>query len=191
MRLFLGVDLPDHLKTAADAAVSELRTALSSARAHIDARWVASANLHITLVFIGEVPDERAHAMIDALRPPVRTGVFELELADFGVFPPSGAVRVIWIGTRRGAESLAALHVELTGRMLPLGVRTERREYSAHLTVARIKDEHRGNRHRVRQLIAERRIDVGRCRVEAVTLFRSRLSPKGSQYEPLLRIPLS
>jgi 2'-5' RNA ligase len=75
--------------------------------------------------------------------------------------------------------------------MQPLGVQAERRAYSAHLTIARVKEvPGRGGHHELRAALREVAADAGRCAIDAVTVFRSRLSPKGSTYEALLRVPL-
>ena len=170
------------------AAVAEsLRTQLGR---RIDARWIPSANLHITLWFIGEVPDDRAEAILRAIRPPFREAPFDIQLAGLGAFPPSGVPRVIWVGVQSGAEGLARLHVELAERLRPLGIEPERRGYSAHLTIARVKDVPGGERAAVRTAFRALPAVAGRCRVAVVTVFRSRLSPKGAAYEPLLRVPL-
>jgi len=80
---------------------------------------------------------------------------------------------------------MIALYNELAARLGPLGLQPERRPYSAHLTIARIKAwPHRTKR--LEGVVA----DAGRCRISAVTVFRSRLSPKGASYDPLLRVPL-
>ena len=185
MRLFIGVELSDEVRTRASAIAAALRDELGS---RVDARWIAPGNLHITLWFIGEVPDDRAAAIVDALKMPFATPSFDLEIRDAGAFPPHGAPRVVWLGTGAGQDSMLALYNELATRLQPLGFEAERRPYAAHLTLARVKEcKGRDARTVVRAMSA----DAGRCRIGAVTLFRSRLSPKGATYEPLLRVPLT
>jgi 2'-5' RNA ligase len=190
MRLFVGVELDDRVKAAAAAVAERMRTRLTRARAHLDARWIQPENLHITLWFIGEVDEERGGLITAALNAPFATGPFELALAGAGAFPPSGAPRVIWIGVRRGGEALRAMNDEVGVRLTALGCEAERRPYSAHLTLARVKAAARGSGAAVRRALSDTAADLGVCRVNAVTLFRSHLSPKGSTYEPLLRVPL-
>ena len=165
-----------------------LRTQLGR---RIDARWIPAANLHITLWFIGEVADDRAEELLRAISPPFDEAPFDIHLAGLGAFPASGAPRVIWLGVQSGAERLARLHAELAVRLRPLGIEPDRRGYSAHLTIARVKDVPGGERDgQVRAAFRVLPAVAGRCRVAAVTVFRSRLSPKGAAYEPLLRVPL-
>jgi 2'-5' RNA ligase len=73
----------------------------------------------------------------------------------------------------------------------PLGFEAERRPYSAHLTIARVKEARKSSGRRVRDVLRDADADAGRCWIGAVTLFRSRLSPKGAAYEPLLRVALA
>lgn len=184
MRLFIGVELSDHVKRRAAEIADALRETLGP-RAH--ARWIPAENLHITLWFIGEVDDERGAAITNALNRPFGVAPFDLELRGAGAFPPSGPPRVFWIGAGRGGESMLALYSDLAARLKPLGFEPERRAYSAHLTIARVKDARSRD---VRSVLKRIDADAGSCRIAAVTLFRSRLSPKGASYEPLVRVPL-
>jgi len=85
---------------------------------------------------------------------------------------------------------LGSLYGELSTRLPALGFQPEKRAYSPHLTVARFKDVVRSDAAAIRRAVAQTPAEVGACPIGSVTLFRSRLSPKGSQYEPLLRVPL-
>jgi 2'-5' RNA ligase len=96
----------------------------------------------------------------------------------------------LWIGLTAGVDHLRSLYAELARRLAPLGLEPERREYSPHLTIARIKDVQRRDALAVRNAVATP-MDAFVTGVSAVTLFRSRLSPKGARYEALLRVPLS
>jgi RNA 2',3'-cyclic 3'-phosphodiesterase len=187
MRIFVGIELDDRLREAAAAAADSLRRQLGK---KIDARWIASSNLHITLWFIGEVDPERARRIAGAFDAPLTTPAFDLHLAGFGAFPPSGAPRVLWLGVTGGAESLARIHAEVAARLAPVGIEAERRPYSAHLTVARIKVVHGRDHAGLRTILGRAAADVGTGRVHHATVFRSRLSPKGAAYEALLRVPL-
>jgi 2'-5' RNA ligase len=98
---------------------------------------------------------------------------------------------VVWLGIRDGAESLANIHTELAARLHPLGFAAERRPFSAHLTIGRVKSARAGLRPRdIRRQWNDFPAEAGECRLRAVTLFRSRLSPRGAAYEALVRVPL-
>ena len=191
MRLFIGVELDESVRTvAADAAV-RLRQRLERVAPHLHARWIAPDNLHITLWFIGEVSESQSEAIAGTLVNPVWSiPAFALAAAGVGAFPPSGQPRVIWIGLREGIAEMQRLYREIGRRLARLGYVPEVREYSPHLTIARVKDAGPGSSRVVRPLLDEFPADCGSCRIDRVTLFRSRLSPKGATYEPLLRVPL-
>jgi 2'-5' RNA ligase len=190
MRLFIGVELSDSMREGAMAIASDLREHFARLAPSAVLRWVAGPHLHITLWFLGEVDDARASAIRESLSVPLTTPSFELHATGAGMFPPSGPPRALWVGLTQGASSLVALYTELTPRLVRLGFEPERRPYSPHLTIARFKDITRTDIAAARRVAAQCTADAGTCRIEAMTLFRSRLSPKGAQYEPLLRVPL-
>jgi 2'-5' RNA ligase len=167
-----------------------LRDGLKKARVDVGARWVAAENLHVTLWFIGEVRDERAQDIMTSLSVPFPVPPFEVVLGGCGAFPPSGVPRVFWIGVDRGQQELQDLYAHVGERLAPLGYQPERREYSAHLTVARVKDASRGSAPAIRRMLAAVPAIPAACQVAAVTIFRSHLSSSGSTYEPLARVPL-
>ena len=188
MRLFVAVELEPAVRASAAAAGQTLRGHLPRG---IHARWIAEENLHITLQFLGDVDDALVPQVVAALDIPFGKQGFTIDLDGFGAFPPSAPPRVFWLGIHRGAEGLAALHDEVASRMEPLGFHRERRRYAGHLTIARVKDAGpRSVQAAVRQLLAELPAHVGESQVTSVTLFRSRLSPKGASYDAVLRVPL-
>jgi 2'-5' RNA ligase len=189
MRLFIGVELPDDVKAAAGAATGDTRERLGRVAPRASIRWVDSANLHITLWFLGEIQETRARQLMSVLESPFRTKVFDVRLEGFGAFPERGTPHVFWIGVASGASGLIGLHGEVQERILPLGFQPERRPYAPHLTVARVKDIRRSAVRRVRKLLAQAPMSA-MFPVKSVTLFQSRLSPSGSRYESLMRIPL-
>ena len=188
VRLFAGVELDDRVREAAAGIAESLKRQLGN---RVEARWISAANLHITLWFIGEVDDRRGEEMLAGLGSPFEEAAFDIEIEGLGAFPPSGAPRVIWLGVGAGGENLRRLHSELAARLRPFGFEPERRPYSAHLTIARVKDVSRAIPYRAfREMLQTIPAAAGRSRTTHVTAFRSRLSPKGANYEALLRIPL-
>jgi len=191
MRLFVGVELPGTIRHEVDAAVGRIRSQLGRAAPGLDARWVESDKLHVTVWFLGEVSEDRLSTVTDALSVPFRTAAFSLRVAGFGAFPPSGPVRVIWMGIPEGGRELRAVNAETTERLVPLGFAAERKLYTAHLTVARVRDPRSARGRALRDALNADPTDITPFRVTSVILFRSRLSPKGSQYEVMLQVPLS
>ena len=192
MRLFVAAEPSDDVRNAAVECAQRLRARLERSHADSGLRWVPASNLHLTVWFLGEVSEPRADAVLDALRPALETPSFELHIDGFGAFPPSGPPRVMWMGVTRGLAELARAHEEVGTRLQPWGFPAEGRAYSAHLTIARVKEPpHGAARTALRQALAHEPADAGSCRIPELTVFRSRTSPKGAVYERLLRVPLS
>jgi RNA 2',3'-cyclic 3'-phosphodiesterase len=191
MRLFVGVELPDTVRQAAAHAAAGLKERVTREASRTVLRWVDPANLHITLWFLGENDDTRAAEIVRVLGTPLATPAFSVAIGGGGAFPPSGPVRAIWLGVREGGPELQSVYGELTTRFVPLGLTPEKRAYSAHLTIARVKDGPRSDVPALRRVVGGSTAEIGRWRMIEATLFRSRLSPRGAQYEPLLRVPLS
>jgi len=190
VRLFVGLELDEPVRVAAAAAAARLESRIAGFAGDFKARWIPGSNLHITVWFFGEVSDEAAAILIEQLRAPLRVPAFELAVRGCGAFPRSGAPRVLWIGTAEGTPSMVAAHAALIDRLAPLNHMPEARAYAPHVTMARVKEPGRRGP-AVRQALADEPADCGRTIAGALTLFRSRLSPHGAVYEPLLRVPLA
>ena len=190
MRLFLGIELAPALKAAAAEASASAQAPIQRTAPRAPIRWVNPENLHITTWFLGEVDDERAKRLRAVLEAPFTTRRFTLRLEGVGTFPPAGRPRVLWIGISQGVESLAALYHELAQRLPTIGFEPERRAYTPHLTLARVKEIRAADAAAVRRALGSLRCPAVDGLVEHLTVFRSRLSPKGSQYEALMRVPL-
>jgi 2'-5' RNA ligase len=187
MRLFLAVDVDDGTRAAAGAAIDRLRRTLSSGKDR-DVKWVPPENLHLTLHFLGEVQEGRAEMLRVAQQTPLDQPPFDLRFGTVGTFPPTGSTRVIWIDIVSGNDMLARVYDELGARLRGLGFETEVRPFRAHLTVGRFRVPARAE---VRRALLDTRIaDVGACRVDHVTLYQSRLSPRGPTYIALERTAL-
>ena len=191
MRLFVGVELPGAVRAEVDAAVGRLRSRIGRVAPGLDARWVESDKLHVTVWFLGEVGDDRLDAVTSALAKPFRTAAFSLRVAGFGAFPASGPPRVIWMGIPQGGRELRSVNAETADRLAPLGFEPERKLYSAHLTIARVRDPRSARGRALRDVLDAEPAAVTPFTVTSMTVFHSRLSPKGSQYDVLLQVPLS
>lgn len=192
MRLFVAAEPSELMRRNAGSAIERLRERLEGTHASHGIRWIPPENLHLTVWFLGEVSDARATAVLETLRTPLSTPAFDLHVAGFGAFPPSGAPRVLWMGVTSGLQELAQAHDEIGERLRPWGFPPEGRAYSAHLTVARVKEPPHGRaRAALRQALDHVPADAGSCRIEELVVFRSRTAPAGAAYEPLLRVPLS
>jgi 2'-5' RNA ligase len=128
-RLFVAIDLPAPLKQQ----LSALTTLIDGVR------WTETANLHLTLRFIGDVPqdvaDEIQAALSDVQSPP-----FSLQLSGVGTFPANARKppRIIWAGLSN-PPALLSLHEKIETAIRDLGLTPDNRPYAPHITLGRVK----------------------------------------------------
>ena len=181
MRLFVAVDVPQDVKDAIERdVVGALRDALPGAR------WTRPEGRHLTLTFLGEVADERATGVGQALAEAASRHVgFDAAFAELGGFPNVRRPRVLWLGVDMGAEELSALAADVEDVLRPLGFPGEDRPFRAHVTLARFPKP------RLVGSMPAVAVPSTTFRVDEVVLFRSQLHPKGARYAVLERIPLA
>lgn len=154
-------------------------------------KWVRPGNIHLTLKFLGEVPDSQITQVCSAVSQAAsQAKPFEIEIGDCGCFPPRGAARVMWVGVVAGIEPLAALQQELELSLIDLGFEPESRPFRGHLTLARIKNARVG--HLVREVVeGVGPVSLGMQSAAEITVFQSQLARGGPTYIPLHHAPLS
>jgi RNA 2',3'-cyclic 3'-phosphodiesterase len=133
VRLFLAINLPEELRRATYEAAAPLRAAAP------EARWVREEKLHLTLKFLGDVPEERV-GELDAAFGAVAAAhrVVTLEVARFGAFPNWRRPRVVWAGVVPDPRLELLEHdVELAGERL--GFPVEGRPFRPHVTIGRLR----------------------------------------------------
>lgn len=175
--------LPDDVR-------QRLATAVEGLRPHAtDVAWVAPANLHVTLKFLGQVDEARVLAFAEAL-----TGAaaghraFDVVVRGLGAFPSPTRPRVLWAGLDGDAGRLAALAESVDAACGGLGVPRETRAFAAHVTLGRVREPRR------QPTLADalaRGGEFGRVGVGRVALMRSELSPRGARYSELALCPLA
>ncbi len=132
MRLFVAIDIPAEIKDALRCFVDRLRPTAKIG-------WNPVDNLHITTKFIGEWPEPRLDEMKRTLASVPVTGAIDIAVKGLGWFPNARHPRVFWAGVE-GGEPLRALAQATEQAVAQLGVPTEERVYSPHLTLARIRE---------------------------------------------------
>jgi len=175
-RLFVAVELPADARAAIVRAVDALSPAASLRRTQAD-------QLHLTVLFLGAVDPGRVASIEERLTTVASRGApFATALTAFGVFPPRGATRVLWVGLSDEAGFLEALAAE-TKRALADLVITEERPFRAHVTVARAREPVR-----LASDVLGTPVEPVRFDVEALTLFRSHVGGgAAARYEALRR----
>jgi len=170
------------------ALQGELKRA--AGRAASDVKWVATENIHLTLQFLGGVPEERRAAVESAIAEAAAPSApLQLEIRGAGAFPSGRRARVLWAGVSGDVAALSAFVADLGLRLGALGYPPEERAFSPHLTLARARDP-RGVPGMAAALARCGEGPSSRWPVQEVVLFRSHLSPQGPRYEALARVPL-
>lgn len=186
MRLFVAIDID---AAARASIVGEQQRLRARAEGGSVLRWVKPEQLHITLVFLGEVDEARADAVIEAYGAPAAVAPFDLAFRGVGVFPERGAPRAVWIGIAEGESELSGLQRLLAARALELGVVLDSRPFRPHLTLGRWKASRPSDRHRL--LGRGPSGTIARVHVTCATLYRSHLSSAGPAYTPLSHVTLT
>lgn len=189
MRAFFCLDLDEGTKAQLKQQMGPLK------RLPVDVKWVPPENMHITMVFLGEVSDglvpDLEVAARQALEETGIEGPIEVTLDRLGAFPHVHKPRVVWAGCTNDPESVKHLAKALEGALEPLGFDPEDRPFTTHVTLGRVKER---GRSRGLQDLTETiethepfRCDV---RIGRLTLMRSQLGSQGPTYDPVLEIPL-
>ncbi len=188
-RLFVALEPPEPVRRRLAAIAVELRR--DAGRAGDEIRWVAPENVHLTLQFLGAVPEERVPDVEAVLRDAAAGArPLALEVRGAGGFPNARRPRVLWAGLTGDIAPLAALAAEVGRRLAPLGFPPEERPFSPHLTLGRARDR-RGAPGLAGALAGAAQADGTPWRASELTLFESHLSPKGPRYEVVARFALS
>jgi 2'-5' RNA ligase len=175
MRLFLAIDLPDHIRHELAAVQSALKPSTDSAR------WVSADSIHITLKFLGEVPEKLVDD-IDTALAGLSWKPFTVTVRGVGFFPGNRSPRVFWAGME--APTMQDLAEELDSRMERLGFDKEKRAFRPHITLARARDT-RIDSALVTGASPYEEHAFGSFTADRIFLFKSTLRSSGSVYEKL------
>ncbi len=183
IRAFIAVDLPKEIKMEIDKMITGFR------QTNAGIRWVKAANLHLTLRFLGNVPEETVQPLAENIKGNVGGfGSFEMSLSGLGGFPNLRRPRVIWVGTGTGTEKLKALAAGVEKAVIDSGFGKADKPFSSHLTIGRVKYP-KGLDHLLEQ-IEKINFDSEPFNVSEVVIFKSNLSPAGPKYTKLEAVSL-
>ena len=175
MRLFIAVELPETVKNAIGEYIDSLRGLINNVK------WVAPANLHLTIKFLGEVKEPDIKGISDGVsKTAAEFSPFVMGLSHVGFFPSRRNPRVIWLGADGGEDCLIDLFHDLENHLEELGFDREARTFSPHLTIGRVK---RHERTTVPEGLPE--FDPVTFDVNSIALIKSTLTPQGPLYEKL------
>jgi 2'-5' RNA ligase len=183
-RVFIGYKcsmLPD-LVTAAGKMKSTLKNA--------SVKWASPLYWHITSHFIGKAGNEEIEILKAILREAVSgTEPFTVNVQGIGFFPNADHPRVLWSGVSP-VDKLSKLYYRTGALLRREGFETDKRPYSPHITLARIKHCNDPGVTKDIESSYKERI-FGTLDINEIILYESRLSPEGAKYIPLARYPLA
>ena len=183
IRSFIAIELPGEVKLAISRLQEKLK---SGSRAPV--KWVNPENTHLTLKFLGNID----MAVVDDIKKVLREAargvpVISLGVEGLGTFPNNTRVQVIWVGLTGELDKLQKLQQRIDKELSPLGFPAEKRVFSPHLTIARLRDRASVNDRQeigrlVEKTIFESSLDFS---AKSVNLMKSLLTREGPIYSVL------
>ena len=147
-----------------------------------DVKWVAPENFHVTLRFLGDVPEDRLPDVEAAVRgAAAAVEPFGVRLAGWGAFPNANRPQTLWAAVSDGAEPMKALERALTERLEAAGFPPDRKPFHPHITLGRARSPDGGA---VKDNLRADAPPAGDAAFTArgITLYESRLTPSGPIY---------
>ena len=192
IRTFIAIHLSQEARLQLSDAIRSLGSEIPSG-----VRWVDPEAIHLTLKFLGDIDPALVEDVLQAMEQAAcRSLSFHLHLNGLGVFPNERRPRVFWAGLGGDLDALQALQEKLetamSGPMYGLDFPRERRAFSPHLTLGRVRDTVSAvARQRVGDLVSRGSLDgADPWPVNAVHLMRSNLTPDGAVYSSLGSVSL-
>lgn len=185
LRTFIALDLGKPIRDRLHA----LQEQLASSGATV--KWVEPENLHVTLLFLGEVEQRAVNDVCRAVGA-VASEVpsFSISVEGAGAFPNARRPRIVWVGVGAGAPEVTSLHDALENSLLNLGCyRREERKYTPHVTLGRVRQEdvQSGLETAIKK---QEKWKAGETTIAEVLVLSSELTRDGPVYSVLSRAAL-
>ncbi len=189
IRTFIAIELTEK----ALSALGKLQDRLKQAQGGKAGRWVRKESIHLTLKFLGDIPEEKVDQVCEGVRRACEGHEpFSVAIAGLGCFPNTRRPRVLWAGVGGEVDALCDLQQAVEHEIVALGFPEERHDFTPHLTLARIQRGARSEDVRALGQIAKEapREEIGGMQVDAVSVMKSDLQPTGAVYTELCHIAL-
>jgi 2'-5' RNA ligase len=176
VRLFIAIDIPELLR-------DEIA---DTYRAIPGAKWVDEKQLHCTLRFIGDVPDNTIEQVSASLEQ-IHTHPYLLTIKGVGFFPPRNIPRILWFGLNPPAE-IISMQSKIEKACVNIGLQAEARKFHPHITVARLNNPHQ---EKIAEFIVSNALFLSeQFEVTHFHLYRSHLGKVQAHYEKLISFAL-
>lgn len=187
-RLFLALPLQPEALAALSSLLERLQAAARFTPARVN--WVQPRNLHLTLHFLGSVPEEKVEPLRLALREVARRAPpFELRLHGLGYFPSIRQPKVLWVGVPSPPRELGKLVASLGQAVQATGLELQHQDFHAHVTLGRFPAL-KGTGAFASTVAGQAKYSTTRSQADRVVLFESVLAPEGPTYVPLAEAAL-
>jgi RNA 2',3'-cyclic 3'-phosphodiesterase len=185
-RVFIAIAVPERLEQELVRLQAELAPAVPSCR------WTSALPFHLTLAFLGDVPNGQLCAIDQVVASSAGTiEPFEIGVTGLGAFPSTLRPRVIWAGTTASnMKPLQNLQESIVNSLARIGYPPDDRRFSPHVSLGRIKHQRHGTRDLTGLIERHRLWSAGQYIVADVHVFASTLGPTGSAYRVLSGNPL-
>ncbi len=185
IRSFMAFELAPEIREQIRTISTELQ------KTRIPVRWVKVDNIHLTIIFLGSVDEDKIDDIKEKVNSAVkRFPIFKIRINGVGVFPNWRRPRVIWVGLNGEIERLSKFRDELQAELKVLGLKEEKRPYRPHLTIGRFKGP--SNKDEELKWIIDRYHDISSDLqyLDELILFKSDLKPDGPIYTKMAAWPL-
>ena len=181
-RVFIGIPIGRKIKSI----LPIVKSAVNCNPNYI--KWIPPENIHLTLSFLGNIRVKDIHHFIESLEKNITSNYFQLTITGTGVFPSSKSPKVLWLGISKGIDELTLLQIQVEKSVREFKDNYENNTFIPHISIARIKK-------------GPRKIDVLpflnsvyskiELDVNSISMYESKLFPKGTQYTVLDTFPLN
>jgi 2'-5' RNA ligase len=186
IRSFLAFELPLEIKNVVARVSEELR------QSTLNARWVKVDNIHLTVVFMGNIETEDIPAIAGGVKEVCQAfGAFDLSLKGIGCFPNRRNPRVLWLGLDGDLEPMSEFRDALQGHLADFGIKEEKRKFKPHLTLGRFRKPKKTDSKENQLLSKYEDISSSVCSLKELILFKSNLKPTGAVYTKVEAWPLT
>ena len=189
LRTFIAVPFP----TEIIIKIAKITAYLQTQTPNKALKWVAPENMHLTIKFLGDVLEERIPELTQCVQDALQNQtLFTVTIEGMGMYPNARQPRVVWLGIK-DEGNLKLIHHELAKTLQGFDPEPEKRAFSPHLTIARVRQN--GGHDTVRQIgevLSQFKVDsLGSFEVQTVHIFKSDLTPRGPIYTSLFALPLN
>jgi 2'-5' RNA ligase len=186
IRSFLAFELPLEIKKGVSRVFAEIRGSIRNIR------WVNVDNIHLTIVFMGNVSEDLIPPINEAVEKVcLRYGPFYISLSGLGAFPNTRRPRVVWLGLQGDTERMSFFKKALHKHIKPFGIKEEKRPFKPHLTLGRFRNPAPGDSSLDNFIAKYKDLSSPECQMDELILFKSDLNPGGAVYTKLKSWPLS